>query len=69
MLKYTTLRTWGIKNMLTWEFFEDLCYFGLWAVRPMGDRDFNSHLLFHVVSEQEAITLCGVLNGKIGGNP
>lgn len=52
--------------MLTWEFFQDISYFDMWAVRPMGDTNFKSQLLFHVMSEQEAIILCGVLNGKIG---
>ena len=34
-------------------FFDD-CYFDLWAVRPVGDRDFNSPQLFHFEKKEDA---------------
>ncbi len=46
-----------------WEFFCDESYFGLWAVRKVGDRDFNSQQLFHVQSKEEAMALSATLNG------
>lgn len=45
-----------------WEFFCDESYFGLWAVRQEGDKDFNSQKLFHVQSMEEAKTLSSILN-------
>ena len=34
--------------------FEDQRFYGMWAVRPVGDHDFNSPRLFHFVFEDEA---------------
>jgi hypothetical protein len=48
--------------MTKWEYFFDEAYFQLWAVRPVGDKDFNSKSLFHVVSKEEAERLCNTLN-------
>jgi len=45
-----------------WEFFEDLNYYCMWAVRKVGDKDFNSRQLFHVQTKDEAIALSGTLN-------
>jgi len=45
-----------------WEFFEDECYYSLWAVRKMGDENFNSQQLFHVQTREEAIALSATLN-------
>ena len=39
---------------MKWEVFCDLSYFDMWAVRPVGDRDFNSPRLFHFASESDA---------------
>jgi hypothetical protein len=46
-----------------WTFFNNESYYGLWAVRRAGDKDFNSQELFHVQSKEEAIALCATLNG------
>lgn len=46
-----------------WTFFCDESYYGLWAVRRAGDKDFNSQELFHVQSREEAIALSSILNG------
>lgn len=46
----------------SWEFFCDESYYGLWAVRRIGDKDFNSKGLFYVQSEEEAIALVERLN-------
>ncbi len=43
--------------MISWEYFIDAAYYDMWAVRPVGDRDFNSPRLFHFTSKDEAI-LC-----------
>lgn len=45
-----------------WEFFEDMSYYHLWAVRPVGDRYFNSQKLFDVQNQAEAQALCDLLN-------
>lgn len=48
--------------MKTWESFCDDCYWHMWAVRPEGDKDFNSQELFHVSNEKEATHLMNYLN-------
>ena len=45
-----------------WEFYQDPSYFDMWAVRPIGDKDFDSPRLFHVKTREIAITLTGILN-------
>jgi hypothetical protein len=40
-----------------WESFCDEGYYGLWAVRPVGDRSFKSQQLFHVQSKAESDAL------------
>jgi hypothetical protein len=48
-----------------WEFFEDVSYFGLWAVRRVGDVDFKSQTLFHVQTREEALALSALLNNYV----
>lgn len=43
--------------MNRWEYFIDVAYYDMWAVRPVGDRDFNSPRLFHFTNKDEAV-LC-----------
>lgn len=37
-----------------WEMFEDDGYYGMWAVRPKGDRGLNSPQLFHFTRREDA---------------
>lgn len=37
-----------------WELFEDMAYFNLYCVRPVGEREFNSASSFHFVLLEEA---------------
>jgi hypothetical protein len=37
-----------------WEVFQDKTYFDFWAVRPIGDKNFNSPRLFHFANEEDA---------------
>ena len=37
-----------------WEMFLDRGFYDMWAVRQMGDKDFNSPRLFHFVFEDDA---------------
>jgi len=39
---------------MKWEIFLDDCYYGLWCVRPEGDRDFNSPDNHHFKTQEEA---------------
>jgi hypothetical protein len=45
-----------------WEMFHDPGHYDMWAVRPVGDRDFNSPRLFHLPSESEARLLMTLLD-------
>lgn len=47
---------------MKWEYFLDHSYYDMYAVRPEGDKDFNSPRLFHVVAKHEAEKLCEYLN-------
>lgn len=47
-----------------WECFCDEAYYHLWAVRPVGDRSFNSQKLYHVQSKNEAESLRDLLNSS-----
>lgn len=49
--------------MIKWEMFCDPSYYDMWAVRPIGDRDFNSDKLFHFLNKVEAERLLNYLNG------
>jgi hypothetical protein len=42
-------------NGIDWEVFMDEDYYHMWAVRPMGDKDFNSPRLFHFALEENAL--------------
>jgi hypothetical protein len=42
-------------NTKYWEVFIDNSYYEMWAVRPKGDRDFNSPRLFHFALEEDAL--------------
>lgn len=37
-----------------WELFMDESNYDMWAVRPVGDKDFNSPRLFHFIEKQDA---------------
>lgn len=37
------------------EHFQDLCYFDMWAVRPVGSKDFNDPQLVHFPTEELAL--------------
>ena len=45
-----------------WEIFYDESYYGLWAVRPIGDHDFNSPRCFHLANEDLANELKNLLD-------
>lgn len=51
-----------MKTFMEWEYFCDASYYNLLAVRPVGDKSFNSQSLFHVQSEKEAKALAELLN-------
>ncbi len=51
-----------IQDTLEWETFHDVSYYDLWAVRPIGDKDFNSPRLFHLNLKNEAEKLQEYLN-------
>jgi hypothetical protein len=42
---------------MEWEIFCDHAFYDMWAVRPKGDRDFNSPRLFHMPSKEDAEAL------------
>jgi len=46
--------------MRNWECFCDECYFGLWAVRPVGENRWGH--CFHVQTKEEAEGLRDLLN-------
>lgn len=48
-----------------WECFCDAAYWDMWAVRPVGDRDFSSPQLFHVANEVRAMQLVALLNEAV----
>ncbi len=43
-----------VKTNVKWEVFPDDSFFNMWAVRPVGDKDFNSPRLFHYASKEDA---------------
>lgn len=45
-----------------WEFFTDGAYWDMCAVRPIGDKSFNSPNLFHVSNLKEGERLASLLN-------
>lgn len=48
---------------MKWEYYLDYSYYDMWAIRPEGDKDFNSPNLIHVATMKEAEALCKKLNG------
>ena len=48
------------ENAMNWECFRDECYYGLWAVRPVGENRWGH--CFHIHSKQEAEGLRDLLN-------
>lgn len=50
------------KQNRVWETFCDQSYYGMWCIRPVGDRDFNSPYNFHVSEKEEAEHLMNFLN-------
>lgn len=43
------------------EMYLDYAYYDLWAVRRVGDKDFNSPALFHLVKKEDAEKLLELL--------
>lgn len=39
---------------IEWEIYQDESYYHMWAVRPVGDTDFNSPRLFHFNTKEQA---------------
>lgn len=42
------------KYHVQWEIFCDEDFFYMWAVREVGDKDFNSPRLFHYTNKEDA---------------
>ncbi len=42
------------ETTVKWEMFVDVCFYEYWAVRPVGDKDFNSPRLFHFSEKEDA---------------
>ena len=45
-----------------WECFQDESYYLMWAVREVGDYDFQSPRLFHFVEKADAELFLSLLN-------
>ena len=43
-----------MKSNVKWELFCDAAFYDMWAVRPKGDKDFNSPRVFHFVRKEDA---------------
>lgn len=43
--------------MITWEIFQDEMFYHMWAVRPLGDKNFQSPRLFHMATKEKAESL------------
>jgi hypothetical protein len=43
-----------MSKKIKWEVFIDYSYYHLWAVRPVGDKSFNSQRIFHFVEKSDA---------------
>ena len=46
----------------TYKMFLDESYFGMWCVRDILDRDFNSRTSWHFASKEDAENLLNLLN-------
>ena len=42
-------------HRVAWEVFPDPAFFGMFCVKPVGDRDFNSPRSFHFVESKDAV--------------
>lgn len=62
MKRYITIKEDNMSNKTKWEMFNDQSYYDMWAVRPIGDKDFNSPRLFHFDLEIEAIKFMDLLS-------
>ncbi len=49
-------------DAVEWEMFEDMCYYDMYAVRPVGDKAFDSPRLFHFSSFEDARACRDLLN-------
>lgn len=49
------------KNGVDWECFMDHSFHDMWAVRPLGDKDYYSPRLFHFVSMKDALMFKGLI--------
>ncbi len=47
-----------------WEIYLDESYYHMWAVREIGDRDFNSSRLFHFIDLKDAKVFKKLLEEK-----
>jgi len=45
-----------------WEVFLDRSYYDMWAVRPVGDKEFDSPRLFHFDSEVDSRDFLRLVN-------
>lgn len=50
-----------------WEYFQDVSYYDLWAVRPVGERKFGAS--FHLNNKEEAEFLAQLLTTHNVPNP
>jgi hypothetical protein len=44
-----------VSNGVEWEMYQDEAYYGMWAVRPVQDRAFESPRLFHFADHADAL--------------
>jgi hypothetical protein len=47
---------------MKWEYFLDSSYFDMWAVRPVGNRNFYTTM--HVPTEEQARNLTELMNSE-----
>lgn len=47
---------------INWEIYCDRLFYNIWAVRPVGDTDFNSLRLFHMTTRNKAEALQTLLS-------
>lgn len=50
---------------MKWEMYLDMSYYDMWAVRRIGDTDFNSPALFHLGSREDAEKLMKLLEKTV----
>jgi len=42
------------QEAMDWEVYLDHAFYDMWAVRPVGDDDYNSSRLFHLPTKEKA---------------